>query len=86
MGCPYRFLAAPWGWGTLLAALIFGLTHTSLLNPTLWGRGLRLPWGLWTAVGGLVFGFLRNRTGSAVPSAILHGLPQAIAASLMLLV
>ena len=32
-----------------------------------------LPHGLWAFVAGLMFGFIREKTDSIVPSAILHG-------------
>lgn len=77
-GRPYETLGVRWGWGLPLTALIFGLSHTALLNPQHWGAGLVLPWGVWTFFGGLVLGYLREKTGSVAAGALLHGLPQAL--------
>jgi membrane protease YdiL (CAAX protease family) len=35
--------------------------------------------GIWTVFGGLTAGYVREKTGSVLPPAILHGLSQAIA-------
>ncbi|MCX7783284.1 MAG: CPBP family intramembrane metalloprotease [Meiothermus sp.] len=79
-GKPYRWYGVPWGWGALMTALIFGLTHTGIFAFLLWGtHSLTWPWGLWTFFAGLVLGFVREKTGSMVAPAILHGLPQAVA-------
>ena len=79
-GKPYQFLGVTFGWGALITALLFGLTHVGVLR---WILGLdtrvTLAWGFWTIFGGLVFGFVREKSGSILPSALLHGLPQAIA-------
>ena len=40
---------------------------------------LALWWGVWNIAAGLVLGIVREKTGSIIASAILHGLPQAIA-------
>jgi membrane protease YdiL (CAAX protease family) len=68
LGRPYHMLGVACGWGLVGAALLFGLAHVlSPLNP------LQLGWGLWTFVLGLVFGYLREKSGSFVASAIVHG-------------
>jgi membrane protease YdiL (CAAX protease family) len=80
-GTPFTLRGVPWGWGTLLACLIFGLTHAGLHRLWLGGEGgLNLAWAFWTTFGGLVFAYLRNKTGSVLAPSIVHGLPQAIAA------
>lgn len=74
-GRPYRPLGVPCGWGLVIAALLFGLTH--VLGPTgpfQWG------WGLWTAVVGLIFGYLREKSGSILSPAVAHGVLIAVAA------
>ncbi len=79
-GTPYHWYGVPWGWGTLMTALIFGLTHTGIFALLFMGNtSLTWPWGLWTLFAGLVLGFVREKTGSVVAPAILHGLPQAVA-------
>lgn len=64
-------------------ALVFGLSHTGLFNPSLWRGGPVWPWGLWTFFGGLVYAYVREKTGSVWAGAIAHGLPQAIATAFM---
>ncbi len=85
-GKPYRFCAVPFGWGAVITALLFGLMHVGILR---WILGVStevtLAWGLWTFFGGLVFGFVRERSGSILAPALLHGMPQAIASVAMLL-
>jgi len=79
-GKPFRFFGVNWGWGVIGTSVLFGLMH--VLNLTSLYRGQWDPqfaWGLWTFFGGLMFGFLRERTGSVLAPAILHGFPQAVA-------
>jgi len=67
-GKPFKFKNVEFGMGLILAAAIFGLFHPlTVIGSTPW------PWALWTAAMGLVFGFLREKTGSVVSSAFLHG-------------
>ncbi|MBC7080691.1 MAG: CPBP family intramembrane metalloprotease [Thermoplasmatales archaeon] len=79
-GRPYRFFGVNWGWGVVITSLIFGFMHVlNHFNPFLGNFELMWWWGLWTFFSGLVYGFIREKTGSVVAPAILHGLPQAIA-------
>jgi membrane protease YdiL (CAAX protease family) len=79
-GRPFRFWGVPWGWGWVIAALMFGLMHIlNPFNPFLGKFDLSIWWGVWTVFGGLTAGYLREKAGSVVAPAILHGLPQAIA-------
>lgn len=84
-GTPFRFAGVAFGWGTILAAAIFGLTHVGMLR---WILGssteVTWAWGLWTFFGGLVFAYVRERSGGILAPALLHGLPQAIAVVVML--
>lgn len=84
-GKPYRFFGVAFGWGAILTALFFGLTHVGLLR---WMLGMSnqvtWAWGLWTIFGGLVFSYVREKSGSILAPALLHGLPQAIATVAML--
>ena len=76
---PWQFYGVGWGWGTVLAALTFGLTHA--LNTVDLGSGrmaFAWGWGLWTFFSGLVFSYIREKTGSIIAPAIVHGLPQAL--------
>ena len=83
---PYRFFDVDWGWGTIFGALIFGLSHVGLIA---WlireANTLTWAWGLWTFFGGLVFSYIRQKTGSILAPAILHGGPQAIITAIMAL-
>lgn len=86
-GRPYRFFGVPYGWGLIITSFLFGLTHVGILR---WILGLNmevtLAWGFWTMFGGLVNGFVREKSGSILAPALLHGLPQAIAEVAMLFV
>lgn len=80
-GRPRRFFGVKWGWGIIITSLLFGLAHIfNGFNPFLGKFSLAWPWGLWTVFSGLAFGYLREKTGSIVAPAILHGLPRAVAA------
>ncbi|MFQ6087603.1 MAG: lysostaphin resistance A-like protein [Candidatus Methanofastidiosia archaeon] len=71
-GHPYQFFEVNLGWGLVITSLIFGLMHIiNPYNPFNWW------WGFWTFFSGLVLGFIREKTGSIVAPAIIHGLPQA---------
>ena len=64
----------------VITALLFGLMHVlNPFNPFLGKFDLYIWWGVWTIFGGLSNGYIREKTGSVLPPAILHGLPQAIA-------
>lgn len=84
-GRPYRFLGVQFGWGLVIASLLFGLSHVGLLS---WLLGKPSPmmwaWSLWTFFSGLVFGWVREKSESIVAPALLHGLPQAIASAVLL--
>jgi membrane protease YdiL (CAAX protease family) len=84
-GCPYSFFGVQYGWGVVIASFLFGLTHVGLLTMLLGqSSSITWAWGLWTFFGGLVFGFVREKSGSIVAPALLHGLPQAIASVVIL--
>jgi membrane protease YdiL (CAAX protease family) len=79
-GRPYRFFGAKWGWGLIITSLLFGFAHVFVhFNPFL--KEFNLMWWLafWNIFTGLVFGYLREKTGSILVPAILHGFPQTIA-------
>ncbi len=83
-GRPYRLLGANWGWGLVIATLLFGLMHAfNGFDPAQGQYQLNWAWAAGATVAGLVFAYLRERTGSVVPGAVMHGLPQAIAALAM---
>jgi membrane protease YdiL (CAAX protease family) len=79
-GRPFRYGEVSWGWGLVIASLLFGVMHIlNPFNPFLGKTDLYLWWGVWTVFGGLIFGYVREKAGSILPPALLHGLPQAIA-------
>jgi hypothetical protein len=84
-GRPFQFFGVPYGWGAIVTSLFFGLSHVGILGWILGlSTGITLAWGFWTFFGGLVFGFVREKSGSILAPALLHGLPQAIAVVAML--
>ncbi len=68
---PFSFCGVRWGFGVIVAAILFGAMHFFHGTGTLW-------WGVWTIFAGLVLGFLREKTGSIVAPGIVHGVPLAI--------
>jgi hypothetical protein len=84
-GKPYQVFGVSFGWGLILSSLLFGLSHVGIVSLLLGdSTGLTWPWGVWTFFGGLVYGFVREKTGSILAPALLHGMPQAIASVVML--
>jgi membrane protease YdiL (CAAX protease family) len=84
-GTPFRFAGVAFGWGTILATAIFGLTHVGILRWILGASSeVTWAWGVWTFFGGLVFAYVREKSGGILAPALLHGLPQAIAVAVML--
>ena len=85
-GRPWHFYGVDWGWGVVLTAFLFGLTHTGIFA-LLFGQtqfaALTWPWGLWTFVGSFVLSYVREKTGSIAAPVLLHGLPQAIAVAML---
>ena len=59
---------------------MFGLMHAfSAFSPFIGRTDVTPWWAVWTVFGGIMFGYIREKAGSILPSALLHGLPQAIA-------
>jgi uncharacterized protein len=79
-GRTFCFWGVRFGWGLFISALMFGCMHVlNGFNPFTGARDFMPWWGVWTVFGGLWKGYLREKAGSIIPGAILHGLPQAIA-------
>jgi|GEM_PF-374941 len=79
-GRPFRFFGVRWGWGVLIASVLFGLMHVLNIGSIRTGTWqITWAWGFWTFFSGLVFGFLREKTGGIIVPTLLHGLPVAIA-------
>ncbi len=84
-GKPFRFFGVAFGWGGVITAFFFGLSHAGIFGFVLGlSAKITLAWSLWTFFGGLVFGLVREKSGSVFAPALLHGLPQAIASVAML--
>lgn len=64
-GSPWSFLGARFGWGFLLASVLFAAAHT-IVNPQWWHVGIVVP--------ALAFGWLRLRTGSILAPVLFHAL------------
>lgn len=76
----YKFFNVSWGWGIIITSILFGLMHFLNFASLFAGKlDLKWWWGLSTFFWGLIFGFVREKTGSIIAPAILHGLSQAIA-------
>lgn len=78
---PKRFFGVNWGAGLVISSVLFGLWHLG------WESGTPAwPHVLWTMFAGLILGFVREKSGSILAPAILHGImnygPQAILFSL----
>lgn len=67
-GKPFSIANIQFGWGLILAALLFGLIHALVTVPPTW------PWAVFTFITGLIFGFIREKDGSVLSVALLHGL------------
>jgi len=78
-GRPFKFFGVSYGWGAIITSVLFGLMHVGFQR---WIIGLdtqvTLAWGVWTIFAGLVFSLVREKTGSILAPALLHGLPEAI--------
>lgn len=79
-GRPLTLLGVRFGPGLLVSSLLFGLIH-ALNTVDYFGGRYDFAW-LWLVVNffcGLFFGVLRERTGSVLPGAIVHGLDDVLA-------
>lgn len=79
-GRPFRFGNASCGAGLLFTAVIFSAFHVLNL-PQLFAGRIEPLWfaAAPTFAWGLAFGYLRERTGSLLPPAVVHGVPQGLA-------
>jgi membrane protease YdiL (CAAX protease family) len=86
-GKPYRFFGVAFGWGAIIASILFGLMHVGIFR---WILGVNtlvtIAWGFWTFFAGLVSGYVREKSGGILAPAVLHGLPQAIAFTTMMFI
>jgi membrane protease YdiL (CAAX protease family) len=85
-GKPYQIFGIQYGWGLIITSVLFGLTHVGLTTSLITGQvNIYWAWGFWTIFSGLVYGLVREKSGSVLASALLHGLPQAIASAIMVM-
>jgi len=70
-GKPFHTWGVSWGPGLIIASALFGILHCLQHTGTIW-------LGMWTFFGGLVFGWLRERTGSIIAPALVHGVPYVL--------
>ena len=67
-GKSYAIGNVKFGWGLVLAAVLFGLSHAIVTIPPTW------PWAIWTFILGLTLGFIREKDGSILAAVILHAM------------
>lgn len=68
-GKPFEIVNLKFGWGLIITAVLFGLIH--VISP---GDPLYWSWGFWTFISGLAFGVIREKSGSFLAPALVHGL------------
>ena len=74
-GRPWTLLRVRFGPGLLVASLLFGFIHALNRVDYFAGRyDFEWPWMLDTFFAGLFLGVMRERTGSVLPGALVHGL------------
>lgn len=64
----FSLFGIQFGWGLIIAAVFFGLIHAFNTNEPSWA------WALFPIPLGILFGFIREKEGSIVACAMLHGL------------
>lgn len=68
-GKPWQWLNCNFGWGLIIAAVLFGAAHFfNSSNP------FNLPWGIWTFVAGVGSGIIREKGYSFLASGTIHGI------------
>ena len=74
-GRPYRFFGARWGWGAIIASLLFALAHVANPYALFAGQWHPVWWAGPTAFCfALPFAFLRERTGGVLARALSYPL------------
>ena len=67
-GKPWQISGFQFGWGWILASLLFGLIHALVVMPPAW------PWALFTAVMGFILGYIREKESSIQSAVLLHAM------------
>jgi len=86
-GRPWKVASVQFGWGLIIASLLFGISHMlNPWNPLVGKYQLDVWWGVWTIFSGLFFGILREKTGTILAPALTHGLVDAVGEGLNVLI
>ena len=82
-GRPMRMFGVQFGWGFIIASLLFGLLHAfNTYDPVIGFASLSWGWALSSSAAGLFFGLICEKTGTLVAPCIAHGLPDAVGEAL----
>jgi len=82
-GRPMRMFGVQFGWGFIIASLLFGLLHAfNTYDPVIGFASLSWGWALSSSAAGLFFGLICEKTGTLVAPGIAHGLPDAVGEAL----
>jgi CAAX protease family protein len=74
-GRPWRLLGIRFGWGLIVSSLLFGCVHALNTVDYFHGRfAFAWAYGLESMFVGLFYGALREKSGSLVTGAVVHGL------------
>ncbi len=78
-GKPFKIFEIEFGWGLIIASLMFALSHAISFPQLLLGTlTLNISWGVLTFFSGLFFGLVREKTKSLIAPGLAHGLADAI--------
>ncbi|AXT20300.1 CPBP family intramembrane metalloprotease [Flavobacteriaceae bacterium AU392] len=67
-GKPFYLKGVSYGWGLIVSAVLFGLSHALVTVPPTW------PWAIWTAILGFTLGYIREKEGSILAAVLLHAM------------
>lgn len=82
-GRPMRMFGIQYGWGLIIASILFGFLHAfNAYDPAIGFASLSWGWALSSSVAGLMFGVIREKTGTLLAPGIAHGLPDAVGEAL----
>jgi membrane protease YdiL (CAAX protease family) len=79
-GRPWHLLGMQFGVGLIVSSVLFGFIHALNTVDYFGGRfAIAWLWMLTNCFSGLFYGCLRERTGSIMPGAVMHGLEDVLA-------
>jgi membrane protease YdiL (CAAX protease family) len=74
LGRPFCLGGIQFGWSLVIASFLFGFVHIFNRVDFIDGRyDLQWSWGIGAFLAGIMFGCLREKTGSILSGAVLHG-------------